>query len=183
MAFTLPLRAVITGGPGAGKSTLLSALANEGFATFPEVARGILQAPGGMALRASQPTEFAASMLNAERIAWLATTSGCSIYDRGFPDIIGFLELESLPISKETEEVCRHLRYSGPIFRAPPWREIYSQDEERIQSWDQAVDSDVAVCAAWNKYGYELVDLPLAPVTHRVQFVRDKLCAWVASPA
>ena len=180
MASTFPLRAVITGGPGAGKSTLLAALADEGFATFPEVARDILQAPGGMALRANRPTEFAAAMLKAERLAWLAATTGCSIYDRGFPDIIGFLNLESLCIPKEIEESCRHLRYSGPIFRAPPWREIYSQDEERIQSWDQAVDSDLAVCAAWNKYGYELVDLPLAPVMDRVQFVRDKLGAWVA---
>ena len=136
-----------------------------------------------MALRADRPAEFAAAMLKAERAAWLAGKTGCSIYDRGFPDIVGFIELESLSVSTEIEEACRHLRYSGPIFRAAPWREIYSQDEERIQSWDQAVESDLAVCTAWNKYGYELVDLPLAPVTDRVQFVRDKLCAWVASPA
>lgn len=183
MAFSLPLRAVITGGPGAGKSTLLIALADEGFKTFPEVARNLLQAPGGMALRTDQPAEFAAAMLEAERVAWLAAKTGCSIYDRGFPDIAGFLELESLPVSKEILEACCRLRYSGPIFRAPPWREIYLQDEERIQSWDQAVDSNLAVCNAWNKYGYELVDLPLAPVADRVQFVRDTLCAWVASPA
>ena len=180
MAFPFPLRAVITGGPGAGKSTLLAALADEGFATFPEVARDILQAPGGMALRARRPAEFATAMLEAEQTAWFAAEPGWSVYDRGFPDIAGFLELETMAVTSDIDDACRNLRYSGPIFRAPPWRAIYSQDEERIQSWDQAVDSDLAVCAAWNKYGYELVDLPLAPVMDRVQFVRDKLGAWVA---
>ena len=183
MASSLPLRAVITGGPGTGKSTLLVVLADDGFAIFPEVARDILQASGGMALRAKHPAGFAAAMLEAERAAWFAAKQGWSVYDRGFPDIGGFLELEGIAVSTDVAQACCNLRYSGPIFRAPPWRAIYSQDEERIQNWEQAVASDLAVCAAWNKYGYELVDLPLSPVTDRVQFVRDKLCAWVAPPA
>jgi predicted ATPase len=176
MASSLPLRAVITGGPGTGKSTLLAALADEGFATFPEVARDILQAPGGMELRAQCPAEFATAMLGAEQTAWFAAKPGWSVYDRGFPDIAGFLELESITVSNAVGEACIDLRYSGPIFRAPPWRAIYSTDEERIQSWEQAVASDLAVCAAWRKYGYDLVDLPLAKVPDRVQFVRDRLC-------
>ena len=183
MSPSLPLRAVITGGPGAGKSTLLAALADEGFATFPEVARDILQAPGGMELRARRPAEFATAMLEAERTGWFAAKPGWSVYDRGFPDIAGFLNLESMAVSKNVDETCRNLRYTGPIFRAPPWHAIYSTDEERIQSWEQAMASDLAVCAAWRKYGYDLVDLPLASVSDRVQFVRDELCAWVASPA
>jgi predicted ATPase len=177
MASTLPLRAVITGGPGAGKSTLLSALAQEGFQTFPEVARGLLQKAGGMALRAERPAKFAIAMLEAERDAWFAAPEGTSVYDRGFPDIAGFLELESIALSRAVEEACRNLRYSGPIFRAPPWRAIYTQDEERFQSWDQATLSDQAVSAAWLRYGYELVVLPLASVAERVQFVRDRLGA------
>ena len=176
MAPSLPLRAVITGGPGAGKSTLLAALADDGFATFPEVARNILQAQGGMALRANDPEEFAAAMLNAEQAAWFAARQGWSIYDRGFADIAGFLELESITVFKDVDNACRYLRYSGPIFRAPPWRAIYSTDEERIQSWEQAVESDLAVCAAWHTYGYDLVDLPLVSVPDRVQFVRARLC-------
>ena len=183
MASSLPMRAVITGGPGTGKSTLLAALADEGFAIFPEVARDILQAPGGMELRAERPAEFATAMLEAEQTAWLAAKPGWAVYDRGFPDIAGFLELESMAVSNAVDEACLDLRYSGPIFRAPSWRAIYSTDEQRIQSWEQAVASDLAVCAAWRTFGYDLVDLPLASVSDRVQFVRDKLGAWVASPA
>ena len=183
MDYSLPLRAVITGGPGTGKSTLLAALAEDGLVTFPEVARNILQAPGGMALRADRPAEFAAAMLDAERTAWFAGEPGWSVYDRGFPDIAAFLELEMIAVSTDILEACCKLRYSAPIFRAPPWREIYLTDEERIQSWDQAIESDLAVCASWRKYDYELIDLPLAPVANRVQFVRDMLSGYLASCA
>jgi predicted ATPase len=173
---TLPrLRSVITGGPGAGKSTLLAALADAGVSTFAEVARDILRGPGGMAMRAERPADFAEAMLAAELQAWDAASVGASVYDRGFPDIVGFLQLESLGVPDALDRICRELRYHGPIFRAPPWREIYSPDEERIQSWEEAVASDAAVTAAWKHYGYQPIDLPLKPVPERVLFVRRHL--------
>jgi predicted ATPase len=172
-----PFRSVITGGPGAGKSTLLSALSGEGIQTFPEVARAILKDEGGMELRAARPAEFALAMLRAELDAWDSARPGPVLYDRGFPDIVGFLELEGLPIPAELDQVCRAHRYAGPIFRAPPWREIYTPDEERIQDWGQAIASDAAISSAWKRYGYDLVDLPFASVTDRVKFVLQGLHA------
>jgi predicted ATPase len=169
------VRSVITGGPGAGKSTLLAALADAGIATFAEVARDILKAPGGMEMRAEHPADFAEAMLAAELRAWDAAPVGASVYDRGFPDIVGFLTLANLPVPDALDRVCRELRYEGPLFRAPPWREIYSPDEERIQGWEEAVASDAAVTGAWKHYGYRPIDLPLAPVADRVAFVRRHL--------
>jgi predicted ATPase len=61
------------------------------------------------------------------------------------------------------------------VFRAQPWREIYTQDEERIQDWEAAVASDAAVSSAWLHYGYQLIDLPIASVSERVDFVRSYL--------
>jgi predicted ATPase len=168
-------RSVITGGPGVGKSTLLEALADAGIATFAEVARKILQVPGGMEMRAQRPMDFAEAMLEAELSAWHAAAVGAAVYDRGFPDIVGFFELEGLPVPNALDRCCRELRYEGPIFRAPPWAEIYAPDEERIQDWAQALASDSAVTAAWKRYGYQLVDLPLLPVAQRVEFVLDYL--------
>jgi predicted ATPase len=173
---TLPrLRSVITGGPGAGKSTLLAALVDAGVSTFAEVARAILQTPGGMEMRADRPLDFADAMLEAELGAWHMAGAEAAIYDRGFPDIVGFCELEGLPVPHALDRCCEELRYDGPIFRAPPWAEIYATDEERIQDWAQALASDAAVTAAWKHYGYRLIDLPLAPVAQRVEFVLDHL--------
>ena len=168
---------VLTGAPGAGKTSLLSAAAQAGWATSPEVARELLQAPGGMALRAGDPLGFAEAMLEAHRREYDRYVNHPSpvVFDRGFPDVAGFLEVSGLAVSQALDQACRTLRYHGPILRAPAWREIYRPDAERIQDWDQAVASDAAVTAAWRRYGYEVEDLPLVPVAERLRFLEARL--------
>lgn len=172
-----PFRSVITGGPGTGKSTLLAAAEAEGVFVSPEVAREILRQPGGMELRENDPAGFAQAMLEREVAAFndSAALLGAILFDRGFPDIAGFLELSGLPIPGELDRICRELRYEGPIFRAPPWKEIYATDPERIQDWGAALESDRAVISAWRRYGYVPIDLPLASVSERLSVVRRAL--------
>ncbi|MBS0476148.1 MAG: AAA family ATPase [Proteobacteria bacterium] len=174
---SVPRHAVLTGAPGAGKTTLLDAAAAAGIQTSPEVARQLLQGPGGMELREVDPLGFAEAMLEAHRREYerWADYSGPVLFDRGFPDVVGFLEVSGLPVSPEIDRTCRDLRYHGPILRAPAWADIYVQDAERIQDWQGAVASDEAVTAAWRRYGYEVSELPFAPVAKRLDFMRNLL--------
>jgi predicted ATPase len=176
MKTPLPRHAVLTGAPGAGKTTLLDAAAQAGFATSPEVARQLLQTPGGMELRAGDPLGFAEAMAEAHAREYErhASASGPVLFDRGFPDVVGFLDVSGLPVPKSVDQVCRTMRYHGPILRAPAWAEIYVQDAERIQDWAQAVASDEAVTAAWRRYGYAVTDLPLVGVGERLAFLGRK---------
>lgn len=168
---------VLTGAPGAGKTTLLRAAADAGLATSPEVARELLRAPGGMALRADDPLGFAEAMLEAHRREYNRYVLFPSpvVFDRGFPDVAGFLDASGLPVSEALDHACRTIRYHGPVLRAPAWAEIYRRDAERIQDWEQAVASDKAVTAAWRRYGYDVTDLPLAPVVERLRFLKARL--------
>ena len=177
MPLIVPRRAVLTGAPGAGKTTLLDAAAAAGILTSPEVARELLRQPGGMALRERDPLGFAEAMAEAHvrEFDRHAAAPGAVLFDRGFPDVVGFLDVSGLSVPKAVDEACRKLRYSGPILRAPAWAEIYVQDAERIQDWQQAVASDEAVTAAWRRYGYEVTDLPLAGVGERLAFVTSRL--------
>ncbi|PKP90727.1 MAG: hypothetical protein CVT75_10730 [Alphaproteobacteria bacterium HGW-Alphaproteobacteria-14] len=157
---------VLTGGPGAGKSTLLREAARAGLTTSPEVARRLLKQPGGMALRENDPTGFANAMMAAHLAEYerLQEVQAPVVFDRGFPDVVGFLEVSGLAVPDEIGKVCRTVRYQGLVLRAPAWREIYRPDSERTQDWDQAVASDRAVTAAWRHYGYVVEDLPLTNV-------------------
>ena len=168
---------VLTGAPGAGKTTLLQAAADADLATSPEVARQLLQTPGGMALRANDPLGFAEAMLEAHRREYerFADASVPVVFDRGFPDVAGFLDVSGLPVPAALDKACRSIRYHGPVLRAPAWQEIYRTDAERIQDWEQAVASDEAVTAAWRRYGYDVEDLPLAPVAERLRFLKARL--------
>lgn len=170
-------RAVVTGAPGSGKTTLLAEVVRLGIATGGEVARTILQAPGGMELRAERPVGFALAMLEAQLASWDDATkhAGPVLFDRGFADIVGFLRLEQLSVPPQIDAACRSRRYEGPVFHAPPWREIYRQDAERIQSWEEAVESDAAVLAAWREYGYDPITLPLVDPEARAAFVIENL--------
>lgn len=174
-----PLRAVLTGAPGAGKTTLLEAAASAGFATSHEVARELLRASGGMELRERDPLGFADAMLAAHlrEFAAMDAVEGPVVFDRGLPDVVGFLEVSGLRVSPAIDQACRDVRYDGIILRAPAWAEIYRQDAQRIQDWQQAVDSDEAVTAAWHRYGYDVVDLPLASVDERLRFLKRRIGA------
>lgn len=177
MALVLPRHAVLTGAPGAGKTTLLDAAAAAGIATSPEVARRILQQSGGMALRESDPLGFAEAMAeaHAREFERFAAHPGPVLFDRGFPDVVGFLDVSGLAVPRAVDRACRTLRYQGPVLRAPAWADIYVQDAERIQDWAGAVASDEAVTAAWKRYGYEVFDLPLAAVEERLAFLNKAL--------
>lgn len=156
---------------------MLEAAERAGIATSPEVARRILQSPGGMELRANDPLGFADAMIAAHHAEYdrFADLPGPIVFDRGFPDVVGFLQVSGLPVSREIDRLCRSVRYHGPVLRAPAWQAIYAPDDERIQTWDQAVASDEAVTAAWRHYGYEVTDLPLASVEVRLETLRAAL--------
>ncbi len=177
MTRSSPLQAVLTGAPGAGKTTLLDAATAAGYRTSPEVARQLLQSPGGMALRETDPLGFAEAMIvaHAREFERHAGADRPVLFDRGFPDVVGFLDVSGLAVPRAIDLACRTLRYTGPVLRAPAWATIYAQDAERIQNWEQAVASDHAVTAAWRRYGYVVTDLPLIGVEERMDFLKSKL--------
>lgn len=177
MSSPAPRCAVLTGAPGAGKTTLLGAAAAADLPTSPEVARELLRQPGGMALREREPLAFAEAMIAAHvrEYETMAHRGGPVVFDRGVCDVVGFLDVSGLPVPCAIGRVCRSSRYAGRVLRAPAWQEIYAQDAERIQTWDEAAASDAAVTAAWRRYGYEVTDLPLASVTDRLAFLLASL--------
>jgi predicted ATPase len=130
-----------------------------------------------MELRAEEPVRFARAMadMHVAELNRFAALDGPVLFDRGLPDVVGFLDVSGLPVPDALHRACIKLRYSGPILRAPPWQAIYRQDDERIQTFAQAVESDRAVILAWRRYGYDPVDLPLAPIAERLAFVKSAL--------
>ncbi|MGW4033852.1 AAA family ATPase [Streptomyces sp. NPDC004838] len=171
---------VITGGPGSGKSTLLDHLQGMGHARSHEAGRGIIQdqiAVNGRALPWKDPALFAELMLCWElrsyRIA--AAQSAPVFFDRGVPDIVGYLELEGLTVPDHLHTAAKRFRYHRRVFIAPPWPEIYEQDDERRQTYGEAVRTYESMATAYTAYGYELVHLPLAPVAERARFLISSL--------
>ncbi|WP_456281329.1 AAA family ATPase [Cupriavidus sp. JZ107] len=173
---------VFTGGPGSGKSTLIDALEQQGYARSEEAGRGIIQdqvAIDGPALPWRDRQAFAEAMLGWELRSYRMgqRQAGPVLFDRGVPDVIGYLRLCELPVPKHLLRAAVAFRYRQQVFIAPPWPEIYRQDAERKQSLDEAERTFDAVAQAYRDCGYTLIELPRADVATRVRFVLDSIGA------
>lgn len=164
---------VLTGGPGAGKTTLITELVRRGHRARAESARRILKEQALFGGRANGQTDmvlFAETIMAWEVRAWVdeQACAGLVFFDRAVPEVAAML---GLPPPEHFARAAERFRFARRVFIAPPWREIYVQDDERKQTWDEALATDAACRAAYAHFGYELVELPLADVATRADFV------------
>lgn len=167
---------ILTGGPGAGKTTLVEEIKARGYATTEEAGRGVIRREmqrDGDALPWIDRERFAKLMFEWELTSYRQAErqDGPVIFDRGLPDTIGYLRLEGLEVPVWMEEQAWRLRYNRRVFIAPPWKEIFSGDEERRQSWEVAVRTFEVMAETYAGLGYDLVELPRMPVTERAAFL------------
>lgn len=179
---------IISGGPGSGKSSLLMALKDQGHETMPEAGRAIIQdqvAIGGSALPWADRLAFAELMLGWELRSYHEAKgmAGPVFFDRGVPDVVGYLRVCGLNVPAHIATAAEKFRYNRRVFIAPPWREIFHEDKERKQSWAEAVATFEAMVSTYESLGYEIALLPLASIGERVAFVmRHSMQICPASP-
>ncbi len=65
--------------------------------------------------------------------------TGLVFFDRGVLDVAGYLRLMGLPIPEHVQKAAEIFLYNRRVFIAPPWREIFRQDGERKQDFDEAM--------------------------------------------
>lgn len=173
-------RIVITGGPGSGKSTLLHEINKKGFPTSIEAGRAIIQDQtliGGNALPWGDKRAFAELMLNWELRSWHEASiyDGLFFFDRGIPDVAGYLKLSHLSIPEHLIKAIERFRYTETVFITPPWKDIYLQDNERKQSFKEAELTYHAMKEVYQHYGYKLIEIPCLAIDDRANFVLSQL--------
>jgi len=135
---------VITGGPGSGKTSLIDALAARGYQRSFEAGRALIQQQVAVAVRALPWADrllFSELMLSWEIRSYQMAEKipGLVFFDRGVPDVEGYLRLLKVPVPEHIRKAAEIFRYNRRVFLAPPWPEIYTQDLERKQDSDEAV--------------------------------------------
>ena len=170
---------IITGGPGGGKTTLIEVLQAQGYSCVGEVGRAIIQEQmesGGDALPWSDKEKFKQKMFDAQLKAYHALCKGKIVFfDRGLLDTLAYAKLENLKITEEMVQIANETHFHDIVFITPPWREIYHQDEERKQSFEEAVRTYEHMVAIYRDYGYKVVDLPKNTVENRIDFILEQL--------
>lgn len=171
---------VITGGPGSGKTTLVDALGQAGYMRTIEAGRVVIQrqlSARGNALPWGDRIRFAELMLAWEICSYQMAVNGegAVFFDRGVPDVLGYLRLIGETIPVRMERAAKQFRYNRRVLIVPPWQEIFHQDRERKQDFAEAVRTYDVMIATYSELGYELVEIPRVPVAERMQFVIDHI--------
>jgi len=173
-------RFVIAGGPGSGKSTLLHALAAAGEICYEEASRTLIReqlARKGRLLPWGDLWGFAQEC-GTRMQAQLADSAqrGRCFFDRGLPDLIGYLSHGGRSAPEAWRAASRD--YAPMVFFAPPWREIYVNDAERPQTFEEAQDLSAHIRLAYLDCGFRLVELVASPVPDRLEQVLGCLDAY-----
>jgi predicted ATPase len=168
---------IVTGGPGAGKTALIEALAAAGHRMMPEAGRAIIVARNAMRAPPADPQLFGELMLSWEIRSHGEAMAGhgSCFFDRGVPELAGYFRLMGLPVPAHVQRAAALWKYNPTVFIAPPWRDIFVNDAERRQDFEEAVRTHDFVADAYLRQGYRLEKLPLGPVSERVSFVLAKI--------
>ena len=166
---------VFTGGPGVGKTTLLHHLRGLGETVTEESARAVVReqmTSGGSAVPWLDNQAYAdqngdRDIANFDR---LAQDTGRIFFDRGICD--SYRANGAQPSASLIEAIWTR-RYNPRVFLFPPWREIYENDNERKQGWDEAEATFGKFLSALPELGYTPVIVPKSSVEERARFVLD----------
>ncbi|WP_299158873.1 ATP-binding protein [uncultured Tenacibaculum sp.] len=171
---------VIIGGPGTGKSSILREFIKQGYECMPEISREVTlkaQKEGIDQLFLEQPLLFSQMLLEGREQQYLdAQKNEDSIifFDRGIPDVhayMNFLGNDYPPIYKEKSNKYLY----NKVFMCAPWEAIYKSDNERYETFEQAVKIDTFLKEAYEEIGYEIINVPFGTVKERCDFILHSL--------
>ncbi|HEX3435838.1 MAG TPA: AAA family ATPase [Pseudacidobacterium sp.] len=167
---------VLTGGPGVGKTAILNELQRRGFACVREAARQIIQEQvktGADAVPWLNLERYSSLMLDQSVADYIEHEAAgkTTFFDRGIPDTVAHYRLANLALPDKAYQQAQQHEYNRTVFLAPPWKEIYETDSERKQTFDDSLVVYRVIREVYAGLGYDLVEIPHAPVNTRVEFI------------
>ena len=171
---------VLIGGPGTGKTSVIRALEDEGYTCFHEISRSITadaQKKGIEQLFLEDPLMFSEALLNG-RVQQFIDAEDIDeefvFFDRGIPDITAYMDYKETPYPERFTIKNEDYKYDA-IFYFPIWKEIYKQDNERYESYEEALEIHEFLRKTYKELGYNLIQMPKTGVGERVDFILDNL--------
>jgi predicted ATPase len=168
---------VLSGAMGGGKSTVLSRLRDFGIHCVPEPAREILAEQRlikSIGVPEKNADLFGMLMLSRSIHNYLENSAAeeSVVFDRGIPDMIAYARLFGLDETSYAN-AAQEFRYNPRVFYFPAWEEIYTNDSERRMSFEDAEAFGTLVRTIYEKFGYQILEVPRFSLEERVQFILD----------
>lgn len=168
-------RYIISGGPGSGKSTLIEGLRAGGYSCSEEVSRRLIRQETALdsdCLPWADIRCFSFKVL-AEMIAdWHRFSAEKLVFfDRAIPDIIAYLKFAGQIVDPVFYSKLKTHPYADKVYILPAWEEIYVNDPERWQTFEESKAISILIEETYIDLGYELIRVPCVPVAQRIAFI------------
>ena len=167
---------ILTGGPGSGKTSLIKYLSDMGYNCISEVGRKIMKEQiinGGNALPWGDTKRYSELMLIESIRNYIAFQNNEDIcfFDRGIPDVLGYVNLININQDQKYLDAVKKYRYNPTVYILPPWKEIYQNDEERKQDFEEAVATYAVMKETYTYAGYLLIEVPCGTIEERTNYI------------
>ena len=168
---------IITGGPGGGKSSIIAQLEKRGYSIVHEKAREVIQEQIKLdSNKVPWDDILGFSRLVVDKIASFPYTEKLYFLDRSSLDVEGYLRYGAVEYDKkEFESIHNSMSYNNKVFFTPFWKEIYTTDEERKETDEEAFQISAFIKSVYIEYGFELIDIPKLTIEKRTDFILSEL--------
>ncbi|HIP47624.1 MAG TPA: ATPase [Lutibacter sp.] len=167
---------VLTGAPGTGKSTVIHELEKRNYFCMHEISRDVTleaQKNGTDQLFLTEPLLFSDMLLKGRTEQYQKATKMAKemvFFDRGIPDVHGYLNYISMEFPDSYIKTSRENRYDF-VFLMPPWEDIYVQDNERYENFEQALAIHNHLLNTYKALNYNVIQVPTGTVDDRTDYI------------
>ena len=178
---------VITGAPGTGKTSIINALKSKEFHCFDEVIRLMtLEAKetGDSTTHISNPIafvndpmQFNINLINARIEQFIQSKNldnRISFFDRGIPDVLAYMAYFKQEYNDTFRNACKTHVYDS-VFLLPPWKAIYKSDNERFETFEEAVHIHDFLKQTYLDFNYKIIEVPFGTVEERSNFILNSI--------
>ena len=169
---------VITGAPSTGKSSVINELRKMNFVCHEEIAREIIkenQENKRNVFPWINMREFSDMVYSRMKNRAQHQSDDLCFLDRSVVDLIGYMEFANETAPIDYAEFAKSSRYAKKVFIMPIWESIYTNDQERKESIEEAKTIDHNLRKSYKKMGFKLIDVPMLTIKERAKFILTEI--------
>lgn len=178
---------VITGGPGTGKTSVINGLEKAGYKCFHEVIRDItMEAKKAGDLKSFTTNPIAlvsdSELFNQKLLegrtqhykASFGVKDEVVFFDRGIPDVLAYMNYFKQEYDGSYVNAAVENKYDV-IFLLPMWKSIYTNDDERFESYEEGVEIENQLKEIYTRCGYDVIMVPKDTIDNRINFILETI--------
>ena len=170
---------IITGAPGTGKTTIINSLKKEGYSCTEEISRELIAEQlsiRGNILPWKDQISFENQIANRRYKQYLDSPENCiCFFDRSSIDCIAYLNSNKLKATSQINQIIKNCIFNKTVFYTPIWEEIYKNDSERQESFNQSIKIDKHLKDSYIKFRYTIIEIPKTTLDKRINFILSQI--------